>query len=611
MPVPPDDTPKPQSPELKAKDHGASYLGLGLAPFLAVVAVALAVRLLHVYQTRQVPFVQQLVGDAAGYWTWARQIAAGDWLGTEAFYQAPLYPYVLGVLFRLFGESVDAVRMMQAVFGAAACGLMALAAARWFGRWAGVAAGLMLALYPPAIFFDGIIQKASLGGLLTSGLLASAAGVQARTSPARLVLLGLTAGLLALTRENALAWLPVIGVWLLWLPIRGQHQTSDNVVAQPAALCTPAPGRWARLAWFGGGAALVLAPVLARNLHVADTWSLSTYQFGPNFYIGNGAEADGRYRPLVPGHETPMFERRDATVLAEQAVGQTLSPREVSRFWTRRTIQDIESAPGRWLRLLIVKLLMTVNRYEVADVEGMAAYRAASTALALQPLWHLGVLAPVSVAGMVLTWGRRREYLLLYALLTVMWLAVAAFFILARYRHPVVLLLVPFAAAGVVEAVRAVRGRRFAPLAAATIVAGVVALIVNWPVHPERQLEAQAHMNLGVALAQQERLGAARTAFEAALGESPQSAEGHFNLAQTLRLLDDHAGAVREFEAALSCNPNLVEAHFFLATLLEERGESMRAAEHYRQVLRVNPGDAEAAAGLRRVEGRAAPEGSR
>ena len=59
-------------------------------------------------------------------------------------------------------------------------------------------------------------------------------------------------------------------------------------------------------------------PVGVRNVVVADEWSLSTFQAGPNFYIGNSEDADGRYHPLVRGHETPAFERRDATELAER-----------------------------------------------------------------------------------------------------------------------------------------------------------------------------------------------------------------------------------------------------------------------------------------------------
>src|SRR6186997_2802714 len=91
-------------------------------PFLAkaglIFAVALAVRLVHVWQLRATPFSEVLLGDAHGYDEWARRLAAGDWIGTEVFYQAPLYPYFLGLLYATIGSSVLAVRLVQAGIGA-------------------------------------------------------------------------------------------------------------------------------------------------------------------------------------------------------------------------------------------------------------------------------------------------------------------------------------------------------------------------------------------------------------------------------------------------------------------------------------------------------------
>src|SRR5215469_15892919 len=67
---------------------------------VAIFAVALVVRALHVWQIRRAPFFGLKLGDAAAYDAWARQIVAGDWVGHEVFYQAPLYPYVLAVVYR-------------------------------------------------------------------------------------------------------------------------------------------------------------------------------------------------------------------------------------------------------------------------------------------------------------------------------------------------------------------------------------------------------------------------------------------------------------------------------------------------------------------------------
>ena len=129
---------------------------------VAIFAVALAVRLAHVWQMRGSPFFTVLMGDSRSYDEWARRIAGGEWIGREVFYQAPLYPYFLGVLYAIAGHHLLLVRIVQAILGSMACVFLATAGERFFSPRVGLLAGLILALYAPAIFFDGLIQKSTL-----------------------------------------------------------------------------------------------------------------------------------------------------------------------------------------------------------------------------------------------------------------------------------------------------------------------------------------------------------------------------------------------------------------------------------------------------------------
>src|SRR5688572_30164159 len=127
-----------------------------------IFLVAFAVRLLHIWQLRSTPFFDTLLGDANGYDKWAVRLAAGDWIGSDVFYQAPLYPYFLGVVYAVFGRDLLVVRIVQAAIGSASCVLLALACARLFSKRVGLIAGLALALWAPAIFFDSLLQRAVL-----------------------------------------------------------------------------------------------------------------------------------------------------------------------------------------------------------------------------------------------------------------------------------------------------------------------------------------------------------------------------------------------------------------------------------------------------------------
>src|SRR5688500_13409355 len=145
---------------------------------VAVFAIALAVRLGVLSHVADAPSMKELRGDARGYDAWAQRIAAGDWIGRETFYQPPLYPYLLGALYRVAGRDLHFVRVVQAVLGSLACVLVAVAARRLFtSRTIGTAAGLLLALYPAAVFFDLQIEKTVLDGVLVAVLLVQVAAL--------------------------------------------------------------------------------------------------------------------------------------------------------------------------------------------------------------------------------------------------------------------------------------------------------------------------------------------------------------------------------------------------------------------------------------------------
>lgn len=551
----------------------------------AAITVAIALRVLHVVATRDMPLTVHLVGDAAGYYQWASRIAGGEWLGHESFYQAPLYPYILAVAFKGFGVSVWSIRILQSLWIGLAVWCLYLGAARLFNRRCGLVAAWMLALYAPSVFFDGIVQKASLGCLLLCILLALMARVAKPRAHAAILAIGVMTGLLVLTRENALVWLPIHGAWV-WF----------------ARASASGRSRCLSLGVYALGLGLVLIPVGVRNAYVGRQWSVSTFQAGPNFYIGNHQGATGRYRPLVRGHETPTFERHDATMLAERDVGRALSPKEVSRYWLSRGMDEIRAAPGAWLVLMGRKLLMALNRHEVADAESQYVYADFSSVLrGLGALWHFGVLCPLAAIGIVLTRGRWRELWIYYALLASMVSAVALFYVMARYRYPLVPLLMPFAAVGCVKAWTCIRAREFRRLGLALTLGAIVAIVVNVPIHDEKRLNAHAWMNVGVALAEGGDLAGATIYFRRAVTGDSASAEANNNLAQALAMQEDFAGAIPHYEATLRADPTLMGVNFNLAVALESVGRATEALAHYERAVKLDSTDTEARAATERL----------
>jgi tetratricopeptide (TPR) repeat protein len=550
-----------------------------------IFGLALLVRLAYFLQISELVFVQQLVGDAAGYDAWAKRIASGALHGDDAFYQAPLYPYFLAILYTVVTPSAWVVRVVQATLGSLACVMVGRAAGTFFSRSAGLACATMLALYPPAVYFDGILQKSSLGFFLMASLLLLMAN-HGRFSKSWLTALGLGAvlGLLALTRENALALVPIVAVWVM--------QRSS-----------PASGRGATsLAPFVLGLGIFLAPVAWHNHDRGGAFSVTTFQMGPNFYMGNHAGADGRYQPMIPGRETPQYERADATALAEEAVGRPLAPKEVSDYWMDEALSYIRKNPVEWLKLLTVKWQLTWNRYEIPDTESYRIYRDRSVTLSIfGSLWHFGVLTPIAVLGAIWSWPRRREIWILYTMALVMALAVAAFYVFARYRYPLVPIVAMFAGFGATEAWRRANTGRLLRSWPAIGIAAMSAVWINWRVNPEQRLHAGQLGNLGATLASTGKIEESIPYFEEAVAVHPDAPRLRQFLADGLSMTGRYQEAISHYEAVLQSDPERAMANFNFAVALEATGRKSEALAHFQRALARDPDDAEAAAAVSRL----------
>ncbi len=560
---------------------------------LSVSFGGLFLRILNLIQTSGVPTSYSPSGDAAGYLSWASHIAAGNWLGERPFYQAPLYPYALAILIKGFAADVAGIRFVQTFLGAASVGLIGFASRQMFGCAVGLISAAIFACYAPAIYYDGIIQKASLASFLLCGLLAFLS-CQFQLKQPRWVLsvgMGVCLGLLTLTRENALLWTPLP---LLWFALGTVNLTAKQRTIQGLAYCS--------------GLFIILFPVAARNACVGGEWSPTTFQSGPNFYIGNNLDANGIYQPLVPGHETPMYERADAQRLAEQAAGHALTAGEVSSFWMSLAIEEIRSAPAQWLELLGLKCLMVVNQYEVPDVESMRVYRQFSTPLKMfGSVMHFGVLCPLAMTGVALCWRDWRQHWLWWLLTTSMVAAVAIFFVLGRYRFPLVPLMCPFAAFALHSGWTALSQFGLGSIgqsgARLPLICGLAtAVICNLPIHDEVTLEASSLMNQGAAAGQAGNLTDSIDWLSRAIQMQPQMPEAYFNLGRAFAGCGRYGEAVRAFDEAQRQAPNLVMVDFQLANALENLGDFAGAVAHYRRALALDPGDLSAAAAIQRLQ---------
>ena len=552
---------------------------------------SLVMRLVHVWQMRDTLFFSVLMGDSRGYDSWALQIAAGDWIGREVFYQAPLYPYFLGLVYTLFGHDLLTLRVIQAALGAASCIAASLAAARLVSPRAGLIAGLMLAVYPPAIFFDGLIQKSVLDVFFVCVSLAIIAGlVTGPPTPRRWLLLGITMGALALTRKNALVLIGVVAAWAT--ATKDTTDAKDTKVKKSKKVHERSLVPIVPIVSFVCGVGVILLPVAIRNYAVGGGLHLTTSQFGSNLYIGNNPRADGSYVALREGRGSPEFERLDATELAEEATGTKLTPGDVSSYWTRQTLAYIRARPLDWLQLLARKAWLLVSSTETIDTESQESHAEYSWPLrVLGHVWHFGVLLPIAIAGACLLWPQRQRLSIVYALAMAYAATLLLFFVVARYRLALVPFVIVIAAGGIatlVDGWRRASPRLGIPAGVWAAIA-VAAIVSNWPWHTAASQMAITENNLGTALQESNQPDAAVERYRRALALNPQYTPAINNLGTALRATGRVTEALAAYDQAIAARPQDGTAYVNKGNALMALGKTTEAIAAFRRAIVLAP----------------------
>ena len=431
-----------------------------------VLALSFALRMVFFYlNQRNNPVFANPIMDALYHDEWARGILGGTYTADDVFFRGPLYPYLLAVFYKLSGSSIAFAVFAQHVIGTLTAGLVFLLAREYFSPRVSLVAGVMAALYWPFVYFEGdllIVTTILFLNTLALLLLARSVRLEGRRGWLLLAAAGIVFGLTALARPSILIFFPTLPLVLFWNHGRIQRQHREWL---------------ARTAVLAGAVAVVIAPVMVRNYVVGHSIVPIAASGGVNFYIGNNPASDGS-TAIVPGTRADWWGGyHDAIEIAERDEGRKLKLAEVSDYYYSRGIEWIERHPGDSAAHFWKKFRVFWSGPERANNKfiyffwGLAGMRHV-------PLPGFWLITPLALLGAVLQWRRRRLLSALYLFVVTYMTGVVLFFVNARFRLPVMPVLILFAAFAAVYLVDTIRKKNVRAYAAVTVFA-LALLVVN------------------------------------------------------------------------------------------------------------------------------------
>lgn len=594
-----------------------AYFAIGIFIF------AFAIRFVYLTQMTSSPLFDTPTMDAEYHDQWAQTLLKGEDFTEGVFFRAPLYPYFLAVSYRILGHNYFLVRLLQFLIGSFCCVLIYMLGKKLFNQRAAAIAAILASLNGVAIYFEGELLIPVLLVFLDMLLLLVLFWASEKPSYRRWVLCGALLGLSALARPNIL----LVGVaFLLWiiLHFRGKAEAKSRSLVYAG--------------YFALGAILVISPVTLRNFLKGGDFVLIASQGGMNFYIGNNPQSDGA-SAVLPGARTTWWgSYQDAKNMAEETSNRSLKPSEVSRFWYVQGLKFMAKEPVNFLKLVAKKFLLFWNGNELSNNRDFYFFARSAPLLKLL-IWRFliyfpfGLIAPLALVGIVLSHREKKDVLILELFLFVYMLSVILFFVTARYRVPVIPVLVLFSAYALDRLAHMMKQRGIVEFGKYLLIFLVLVIPINVQIPGYSSANpGQAHYSLGVLYSKKGDKVKAKEQFHKALLYNPALAEAAVNLGSIYgdegkhKLALEYYGkalqtgadsafvlynigieyhnqgvldqAQRNYELSLSITEDDPKVHYLLAEIYLRQGLVEKAISEYESTLRYDPGYALAFYGL-------------
>jgi len=543
--------------------------------------------------------------DSAVYVNWAQLINQEGWLGTEIFYRAPFYPYLLSIIFWFAPNNLLAVYIMQLVMSICSVVLIYSIGKRIYCERAGlIAAGFSL-VYSPLTFFETKILPTITGiflGLLSIYLLTRA---EQEKKWYYWMAGAATLGVAAICRPNYLLMIPLLIFGILVVHRRRLRETPIPIVI---LILVPS---------------VTIGTVSLRNYVVGKDFVPISANAGITFAQGNNPWSRGSIA-VIPGFSGEVTnQRHEETQIAESVTGRKLKPSEVNTFWFKWGLTFIQKKPLEYLRLLLYKAAILFNNHELGSNYLLDVDKKVTPWLRLAFL-PFGFIMAWAVIGFARIFLERPAALALIAAFIGSFLTAMIFYANSRYRMTLLPPAIIMAGGGLDYLVR--NPRRFGVV---LLTVGLTFLISLPPFLPLNNTHlsrsnSRAWAHLGGAYKNNNQLEKALWAYEKAIGMEPNNYRYYFEtlnlfgaleksnddiiqwaqqvsdkisqeqyryliIAEAYYSANDYDKALEYIQKVLSSFPRDPRLYLYSGILFGRMGKHHQAREVFSQGLKINP----------------------
>jgi 4-amino-4-deoxy-L-arabinose transferase-like glycosyltransferase len=563
----------------KTKQAGVESQALGKQEWIWVViiaAIAIVVRIIYWLESGDDPLRSELVLDSLVYHRMATEIAKETFWGTEVFFRAPLFPYLLALTYKLAGIQPTAIAFVNMLMGTATAALAYLTSRRWLSEKGSRIVGMVTALYPTLYFFECEVMPTALEVFTFTLTLYLFSRYDRDGNSKQLFWGGLALGFAALARPTILTFAVVL---IFWLKLK-QKSGGWSVI-------------WQKYSLILLGMAIVIVPCTIRNYVVGHEVVLISSQGGVNFYMGNNKDADGQTAafPSVGGRLNKYQDHvwSDSKALAEDDARRNMSASEVSSYWRTKGMDFITGNPLSALWLSLKKVYLVFCGEELFNNEDPLSGRHYALLYSIF-IWSFGLrfpyglLGPLFLLGTVLVLRRKNKPWLPLLFVYSQVITVALFFVSSRYRQPLIPAMIIVATAGWFELRELAKRRSLKQLAPYGIALLVLLLALNPPVTiASKQNRSMYYALLGNVLSNQNKNDLAVTELTNAIAIDDQNTLAFQYLGMVYGKTGKYDLAIETLKKAEALNPDYADVTVMLARVNYDKRDYPAALQYVRK----------------------------